>query len=123
MTPTEIAQKFVETHAKLREIAEFLQPWESEYLSDNGLGSAGMQASGVYDEYMMRSGQRGELVKELTAIRKDMGNEALLAELAKLPEADLAKTYVERMVSHEQRIPSEAAQELKPKKKSWFKFR
>lgn len=121
MDPVEKAKRFVEAHAKLKEIAEYLQIQDAQHLSDGGAGSGGMQLSGVYEEYMRLSGERSNLVKELKAIRAEMGGDALLEELAKLPGADLAKAYVEEVIAAEQRIPVESTREIKPPKKR-FKF-
>lgn len=91
------AQAFFETHKKLRELAAELAPYEERYLSMDGLGSAGMEVDGVYDYYIKKSEERGELVAELKRLRTEVGDEGILSELQGVEGSEAAKEYIRKV--------------------------
>ncbi len=105
------AQTFLEAHTKLRALSDELAPYEREYLSIDGLGSAGMQATGVYDYYMKKSGERSEIVAEMKRLRVEAGDEAILAGLKDMGGGELAIQYIQKVPLKREVVPSEPAKE------------
>ena len=73
MNIQEKAAEYVSLYNDLRRIALKLRPIEERFLGMDGLGSAGMQVEGVYDEYMRESGYRTNIVEQLKKVRAEVG--------------------------------------------------
>src|SRR3989344_1367072 len=97
MDSREAARAFLDAHTRLLAIAAELAPIEARYLSDDGLGSAGMEVDGHWKWYQKKTQERGEVVAELRAIRNGADDESLLAELGTLPGAERAREYIRKV--------------------------
>jgi len=111
------ARAFLEVHNTLRAIAERLAPVEKEYLAEDGLGSAGMEASGIWEEYNALSKERGDLVEELRRLRMEAGDETILAELKGLEGSEQALDYIHKVPLRELK---EAGKELAQERRRGF---
>ncbi len=117
MDPKQAAQQFLEAHAKAHAISRDVALVESIYLGPEGLGSAGMETAGVYDDYTHRSKEREELVAEMKRLRAEAGDEAILAELSHIQGGERAAEYIRTVPLHEDREKNELKKEVR---KGWF---
>lgn len=124
-TKQESARAFLETHNKLRAIAEKIAPHEREYLSMDGLGSAGMEVDGVLDQYNEMAKERGDIVAELKRLRLEVGDENILAELKQTQGSELAAEYIRKVPLKE--LKNETQNEVRKETRKGlfgrFKFR
>jgi hypothetical protein len=112
-TETQPAYAFQVAHARVREINRSIAPIEEHYLSIDGSGRAGMEASGVLEDFKRLSQERTDLIAEVKRMRTEVGDEAILAGLAEMKGGEAAAEYIKTVPLEGQRVKSEASKEVR----------